>query len=123
MEHGEACNARVYCQEDIVCNDKCLEPAVAGNPPRLVAMLTIVPIEVGDGDGVDGGDCQWHLGVKRLLEDVLRNLEWVREGRFAAVGVRDGRRCDIRGKFEDGPCRDLPRKERGACARHCDVAA
>lgn len=111
VEHGEAGESRVYSEKDVVRNDKCLEPAVARNPPRLVAMLAIVPVEVRDGRGVDSGDGQGDLRVERLFEDVLWDLERVRESRFAAVRVRDGRRCSIWGKPQDGPRRDLPREE------------
>lgn len=76
---------------------------MTGDPPRLVAMLAVVPVEVGDGDSVDGGDGQGNLGVKRLLENVLGDLERVCEGRFPAVWVRDGRRCGIWRKLQDSP--------------------
>ena len=111
VEHGEAGKSGVYCEEDIVRNDERLEPAVARDPPRLVAMLAVVPVEVGDGRGVDSGDGQGDLGVERLLKEVLRDLERVRESRFTAVWVRDGRRCSIWGEPQDGPRRDLPGKE------------
>lgn len=56
MEHGEAGQGGVDGEKDVVRDNKCLEPAVAGNPPRLVAMLTVVPVEIGDSNGVDRGD-------------------------------------------------------------------
>ena len=103
VEHGHAGEGGVDGEEDIVGNDEGLEPAVAGNPPRLVAMLAIVPVEVGDGDGVHSRNCQRNFGVKRLLKDILRDLERVRKSRFAAVGVRDRRWCSIWGKLQDRP--------------------
>jgi hypothetical protein len=121
-KHGVAGEARVDSKEDVMGDDEGLEPAVAGNPPRLVAMLAVVPVEIGDRCGVDGGNGQGDLGIERLLEDILGDLERIRECRCAAVGIRDGRRCSVWRKPQDGPCRNLPRKERRACARHCDVA-
>ena len=96
VEHGHAGDCRVDSEKYVVGDNKCLEPAVAGNPPWLVAMLAVVPVEVGDRNGVDGGDGQGDLGVKRLLEDILRDLEWICECRFTTVWVRDRRRRSVR---------------------------
>lgn len=52
-DHGHAGNGRVDSQEDIVEDDKGVEWAGFGNPPRLVTVLAVVPVDVGDGDKVD----------------------------------------------------------------------
>ena len=90
VKHSEAGDGGVDGEEDIVGDNERLEPAMAGDPPRLVTVLTVVPVEVGDRSGVDGSNGQGNFRVKRLLEYVLRDLKRVRESWFAAVGVRDG---------------------------------
>jgi hypothetical protein len=93
-DHGHAGDGRVDSQEDIVEDDKGEEGSRLGNPPRLVRVLAVVPIEVRDGDGVHGGDGQRHFVGQRAFEDVLGNMEWVREGRLNDVRIRNwlGRR-------------------------------
>lgn len=52
-DHGHAGNGRVDSQEDIVEDDKGVEWARLCDPPRLVPVLAVVPVDVGDGDEVD----------------------------------------------------------------------
>lgn len=82
-------------------DDKGEEGSRLGDPPRLVPMLAIVPIEVRDGDGVHGGNSQRHFVGQRAFEDVLGDVERVREGRLNNVGVRNWLRRRVWREFED----------------------
>jgi hypothetical protein len=42
-------------------DDKGVEGAGFGDPPWLVAVLAVVPVDVGHGNEVDGGDGQRDL--------------------------------------------------------------
>lgn len=99
--HGDTRDGRVDGEEDIVEDDKGEEGARLRDSPGLVSVLAVVPIEVGDDDGVDGGDVQGHLVGQRALVDVLGNVEGVCEGGHAGVGVRDGRRRRVGRELED----------------------
>lgn len=52
QNHGHAGDGRIDGQEDIVEDDEGEEGAGFGDPPWLVAMLAVIPVEVCDGDGV-----------------------------------------------------------------------
>jgi hypothetical protein len=90
-------------------DDKGEEGTRLRNAPGLVSMLAIVPVEVGDGNGVDRGNGQRDLVAQRALEDVLGNVEGVRKGRLAQVRVGDGRWRGVGGKLEDRPRREVGR--------------
>jgi hypothetical protein len=100
-DHGHAGDGRVDSQEDIVEDDKGEKRTRLRDLPWLVAMLTVVPVEVCDRDGVDGSNRQRNLVSQRALEDVLRDVEWVREGRDFGVGVRNRRRRRVWWELED----------------------
>jgi hypothetical protein len=51
--HGDARDGRIHCEEDIVEDDEGEEGARLRDAPGPVSVLAIVPIEVGDDDGVD----------------------------------------------------------------------
>lgn len=101
-DHGDAGNGGVDGEEDIVEDDKGVEGARFGDSPGLVTMLAVVPVDVGDGDEVDGGDGQWHLVGQGALVDVLGNGERVRKGGLARPWRRNRLGCRVRGELEDG---------------------
>ena len=119
-DHGHASDGRVDGQEDVVEDDKGVEGPGLCNPPRLVAMLAVVPVDVGDGNEVDGGDGQRDLVREGALVDVLRYREWVCEGRLASPWGRNGRGRGIGGELEDCSRGPVPGVQRRACARHDD---
>jgi hypothetical protein len=100
-DHGHAGDGRVDSQEDIVEDNKGEERTRLRDPPWLVSMLTVVPVEVCDRDGVDGGNRQRNLVAQRALEDVLGDVEWVREGPDFGVWVRNRRRRRVWWELED----------------------
>lgn len=91
-DHGHTGDGRVDSQEDIVGDDEGKERARLRDPPGLVPVLAVIPVEVGDNDSIDRGDVQWHLVPQRAFEDILGDLEGVGKRRLSAVRVRDGRR-------------------------------
>ena len=103
-DHGHESDGRINGQEDVVEDDEGEEGARLGNPPRLVPMLAIVPIDVGDCDGVDGGDDQGDLVRQRGLIDVCWDGKWIREGGLAMPLGREWRRRSVGREFEDS-CR------------------
>jgi hypothetical protein len=117
-DHGHTGNGRVDGQEDVVEDDKGKKGTRFGDPPRLVSMLTVVPVDVGDGDKVDGGNGQRDLVGQRALVDVLGDGEWVCKGRLAAPRRWDRRGRGIGRKLEDGSRGPVARVKRGSCARH-----
>lgn len=116
--HGDARDGRVDGEEDIVEDDKGEEGARLCDAPGLVAVLAVVPVEVGDDDGVDARDVQGDLVGQGALVDALRDVEGVRERGLAGVGVRDGRRRRVGRELEDGPRGKVWCVQRWAGARH-----
>lgn len=102
-------------------DDESKEWAGLGDPPWLVSMLPIVPVEVCDGDGVDSRDGQRNLVGKRVLKGLLGNLKWVRKGGLSRVWIGHWRWSSIWRELKDGPRWELWRVYRGACAGHVDV--
>lgn len=99
--HGDAGNGRVDGQEDVVEDDKGEEGTRLGDPPGLVAMLAIVPVDVGDGDEVDGGDGQRDLVGEGALVDVGGDGEGIRKRRLAVPRGRNGKGRWVWGELED----------------------
>lgn len=106
-DHGHARHGRVDGEEDIVEDDKGVEGAGFGDPPRLVAVLAVVPVDVRHGDEVDGGDGQRDLVRQRALVDVFGDGEGVLEGRLARPWRRNGRGRGIGRELEDSPRRPV----------------
>jgi hypothetical protein len=106
-DHGHAGDGRVDGKEDIVEDDKGVEGAGFGDPPRLVAVLAVVPVDVGDGDEVDGGDGQRDLVGQGALVDVLGNWEGVRKRRLARPWGRNGRGGGIGRELQNSPRRPV----------------
>ncbi len=52
-DHSHASDGRVECQKDVMEDDKGEERARLRDPPCLVSMLAIVPVDISDRDGVD----------------------------------------------------------------------
>ena len=117
-DHGDASNGRVDSQEDIVEDDKGVEWAGFGDPPRLVTVLAVVPVDIGDGDEVDGGNGQGHLVRQRALVDVFGDRERVRKRRLASPWGRNGQGSGIGRELQNSPRRPVAGVERGACTRH-----
>lgn len=117
-DHGHAGDGRVDCQEDIMSDDESEEGARLCDAPWLVPMLTIVPVEVGDGSEVDGGDGERDLVGQRALVDVFGDWEGVGEGSFAVPWRRNRKWRGVWRELEDSPRREVAGMQRGACARH-----
>lgn len=100
-DHGDAGNGRIDGEEDIVEDNESEEWARLCDPPRLVSVLAVVPIEVGDCNRIDRGDRQRDFVGERVLEGFLRNVERVRERRLARAWVRDRRRRRVGRELED----------------------
>lgn len=117
-DHGDKGHGRVDGEKDVVEDDKGEEGTRFGDLPGLVAMLAVVPVDVGDGDKVDRGNRQGHLVGEGALVDVLGDGEWVGECRLARPRRRNGRGGGIRRKLEDSPRGPVAGVQRRACARH-----
>lgn len=117
-DHGDAGDGRVDGQEDVVEDDKREEGSGFGDPPRLVSMLAVVPVDVGDGDKVDRGNGQRDLVGQSALVDVLRNGKWVRKRRLAGPRRWDGRGRSVGRELKDCSRRPVAGVQRRTCARH-----
>jgi hypothetical protein len=126
-DHGHAGDGGIDSQEDVVEDDEGVERARLCDPPRLVPMLAVVPVDVGDGDEVYRGNGQRNLVGERALVDVLADGKRVLEGRLADPWRRNRQWRSIWRELEDGPRRPVTGVYRRACARHgvfvCDGSA
>ena len=114
VKHGHAGDGGVDGEKDIVCNDECLEPPVAGDPPWLVStMLAVVPVEVGEAKRRRRRQSSRGPWGRAHPQKCPGESETVRESRFAAVGVRDGRWRSIWEKLQKVHERTSPGKRDG----------
>jgi hypothetical protein len=85
--HGDEGSEAVDCEGDIVQDDKGLEELLAGDPPRLVAALTVPGVQREDGDDVGESEEGGHFRAHREIEEPWRDAEWRAKG-----ALFDGRR-------------------------------